>query len=476
MEDSRVRAVDEYIQTHREEIIADLVTLCKIPSVQTEAEEGMPFGKACDEMLTACGELYQKHGFPFKARRQKGYALSEYGDGEKTIGIFGHADVVPPNGEWILTSPFEPVIKDGCLIGRGVEDDKPAVIQALYAMKIIRDLDIPLQSRLSVFVGVTEETGMEDMENFVRSEPMPDCSFVPDAAYPFILGEKTITNFRMKLRKPWESVLSLEGGTCTNAVPGEASVKLPFSDAAYQTLSAELQENADISVTCTKREITVTARGITAHASTPEGSRNAIALLAKAMKNSGAISASDRELMKELERLTSDCYGAPFGIGFSDETFGKLTCVAGMARTENQKTELYFDCRFGTSSDADAIRKSVAEAAGEDMEMEWLSVSQGYCHKEDAPLTVAIKDVYAYFTHGSTEGKIMGGGTYARKLKNAFAIGTEPNDTRQNRLKLPAGHGECHQPDEQITVEGFLKGLKILLFMILAADDALCEK
>ncbi len=476
MEDSRVQAVDEYIQTHREEIIADLVTLCKIPSVQTEAEEGMPFGRACDEMLTVCGELYQKHGFSFRAERKKGYGMSEYGVGAKTIGIFGHADVVPPNGEWLLTSPFEPVIKDGCLIGRGVEDDKSAVIQALYAMKIIRDLGIPLQSRISVFVGVTEETGMQDMENFVQSEPMPDCSFVPDAAYPYILGEKTITNFRMKFRKPWKTVLSLEGGTCTNAVPGEASVKLPFSDAAYQTLSAELQGNADISVTCTGKEITVTARGITAHASTPEGSRNAIALLAKAMKQSEVISASDREIMEELEYLTSDCYGAPFGIESSDETFGKLTCIAGMAKTENQKTELYFDCRFGTSSDIDAVQKSVGKAAGENTEMEWISVSQGYCHKEDAPLTVAIKDVYAYFTHGNTDGKIMGGGTYARKLKNAFAIGTEPNDTRQNRLKLSAGHGECHQPDEQITAEGFLKGLKILLFMILAADEVLREK
>ena len=36
----------------------------------------------------------------------------EYGEGDETLGIFGHMDVVPAGDGW-ETDPYEPVIKDG---------------------------------------------------------------------------------------------------------------------------------------------------------------------------------------------------------------------------------------------------------------------------------------------------------------------------------------------------------------------------
>ena len=43
----------------------------------------------------------------------------------KTVLVYGHYDVMPvdPRGEW-RTEPFEPVIKDGRIWGRGADDDK----------------------------------------------------------------------------------------------------------------------------------------------------------------------------------------------------------------------------------------------------------------------------------------------------------------------------------------------------------------
>ena len=54
------------------------------------------------------------------------------------FGIIGHLDVVPVGDGWTF-EPFNPVISDGKLYGRGTTDDKGPVIGALYAMKAVMD-------------------------------------------------------------------------------------------------------------------------------------------------------------------------------------------------------------------------------------------------------------------------------------------------------------------------------------------------
>lgn len=56
---------------------------------------------------------------------------------------------------------------------------------------------------------------------------------------------------------------------------------------------------------------------------------------------------------------------------------------------------------------------------------------------------------------------INAGGTYGRKLKKAAEIGTTliwgaPGNT-------PSGHAGAHQPDECISIEGFLQALELTL-------------
>ena len=54
-----------------------------------------------------------------------------YGDGEKSIGIWSHLDVVPVGGYW-EHDPFEPVVEQGYMIARGCQDNKSSAVMALY--------------------------------------------------------------------------------------------------------------------------------------------------------------------------------------------------------------------------------------------------------------------------------------------------------------------------------------------------------
>ena len=106
------------------------------------------------------------------------------------VGILGHVDVVPAGDGW--THPaFGAEIHDGVLWGRGCLDDKGPVIMAVYALKAIRDLNLPIDRRIRVLFGSDEECGSSCVKYYVENGyEMPTIGFTPDAQFPAIFCEK----------------------------------------------------------------------------------------------------------------------------------------------------------------------------------------------------------------------------------------------------------------------------------------------
>ncbi|MBI2076972.1 MAG: M20 family metallo-hydrolase [Euryarchaeota archaeon] len=80
----------------------------------------------------------------------------------RALWIMSHIDVVPPGNEsdW-KTPPFEPVLKDGRLYGRGSEDDCQSLAAAFWAVKaILESGEKPTFDTNLLFVA-DEETGSE---------------------------------------------------------------------------------------------------------------------------------------------------------------------------------------------------------------------------------------------------------------------------------------------------------------------------
>lgn len=53
--------------------------------------------------------------------------------------VIGHLDVVPEGDGWSVP-PYEGVIKDGKIYGRGAIDDKGPTVAALYGMYVVKNL------------------------------------------------------------------------------------------------------------------------------------------------------------------------------------------------------------------------------------------------------------------------------------------------------------------------------------------------
>lgn len=86
-------------------------------------------------------------------------SLEGKGDGP-TLLLNGHVDVVPPGEEALWSHPpFEAVVEDGRLIGRGALDMKGPLMAGLFALKAVRDSGVGIRGTARLVSVVGEEDG-----------------------------------------------------------------------------------------------------------------------------------------------------------------------------------------------------------------------------------------------------------------------------------------------------------------------------
>ena len=436
--------VHNYVQTHKDEMINILKELVKIPSVRSAPEEGAPFGRACADVLEYVKSCWQKNGFDTEIHRDGGYLLSYYGDGAKSIGLFSHADVVSVSDDWVFAEPFSMIEKDGFLIGRGVMDDKASIVISLYCAKILKELNIPFNSKLVVFTGANEETGMADIKNYVNENTPPDFALVTDCAFPIYRGDKGILQLEAMSDTPFKEIEDFSGGSNINITLGQATAKINGNE--------------------------ITETGVSCHGALPKGSVNAGYLLAKKLCDENLLCKEDMEQMKLIKLLLEKYYGEIFGIDGEDKVFGKLTCSNGIIRTESGKPALTFDIRYGIDMDYETIKNKINKF----FKQNGWSVR---IIREKRPYVISENDVYlqkclkAYKEFCKTDTVptyINAGATYAGALPCAVETGTDLYNGKPEGM--PDGHGNAHQPDECINEKGFLDATELILHMILECD------
>lgn len=469
-----MRKMDEYISNHKDEIIADLFELVRIPSINGEPAEGAPFGAECAKMTDVTADMFEKAGFDTVVKKDLGYSLSYYGKGDKSIGLFSHTDVVTVDDQWQVCKPFEPIIKDGYIFGRGCNDDKSGVIQTLYAAKMIRDLELELNSRIVMYNGANEETGMQDIKSFVDNETMPDASLVPDGMYPCVYGERSMLKFDIISKKPFNTIRKFHGGESFNILLGKLEAEIVHTDELYAQLTELCKDNDRIDLSSDGTIISVIGTGVAKHIMEAEDGLNAAWVVSDVLSRCNAVDADDRKIMKFIASLLADANGTGFGLDHTDPDFGRLVCGNGIVRlTDDGRLKLTFDGRIGLSFGLEEVEKTVIETCGKDWEYICLRKSMGYLLDENDPKKIAIENVYASIS--GIEGKKgikIAAGTYARELKNALPLGTVAYYLAENR-EMPDGHGGVHQPDEMMHIGGFLEAIKILACCILEIDKVI---
>ena len=466
----------QWINDNKDRILQNWMDLIRIPSVRGEAAPKAPFGIECARAVKAGAALFEAAGFPTRINEDGGYALATYGNGENTIGIFGHSDVVPVSSGWLLTEPFEPIVKDGWLVGRGSSDNKSGVMIAHSLLSLFRDCGIPLKSKLLAYVGSNEESGMGDITAFVKNEKMPDFSLIPDSAFPCSLGEKGILRMWAECDTPLQTIRDFNGGDAFNTVLDKVTVTMNANAQLAKEIKEKIATNEAFTLSINEDgTIVLIAKGAAMHAAYPFGSVNAAVVAAKLLCECNCMNPTDKETLSTIVWMLESNYGENLGIKLEDD-FGHLTVANGMTAVENGKLRISLDIRYGTAMpgpELEARLDKVCKSKG--WQIIYMFNREGFSTPKDSPVPEIIINLCKELTGKEFKTFRMAGGTYARYLKNAFAVGKDAPVPGLDRISLglPNGHGGGHQKDEVCHIEGLYQAIRILAHTIIAYDETL---
>ena len=462
----------KFIDDNRDNIVEDLIRVCRIESVTQNDSDIKPFGQSCRTVVDYM--LMEGIEQGFKTANHEYYVGSiSYDIGaEKRIGILAHLDVVPAGEDWTITEPYNPIVKDGMLFGRGTGDDKSGAVAGLYIMQAFRELNIPIRNNIEVLLGTNEETGMKDMAYYTANYKAPDFTFVPDAGFPGAAGEFGRLRYVLTSRKKLsDDFVNMYAGSAFNIIPNKATVVLKKDTAIDYKSFPE-----DFTVRETEEGIEIVAPGVTTHAAGPERGVNAIHVLTNALMKVEGMKAEDRKIIEFIDNVNNDYYGSFLGIDNQDEVSGQTVSSGTVLKFNGGNISLLNDCRYCVTDNGDRLEKNVTEKADEwDYDTFVEEKTYGYALDVNGPIIQTINKVYQEFS-GHTDRQILigKGGTYAGTLPNAFSTGCIYRENwGETPDFLPAGHGGAHQPDEFIVIDDYIKGIKLLATMILAVDEIL---
>ena len=125
----------------------------------------------------------------------------------KRLWIVTHLDVVPAGEEslWTLTKPFQPLLRDNRVYGRGSEDNGQSLVASVYAVKALRRLGVKLKRSVALaFVSDEEQGSTFGIQHLIDRGLFgkADLVVVPDGGNgdgSFIeIAEKSILWFRVR--------------------------------------------------------------------------------------------------------------------------------------------------------------------------------------------------------------------------------------------------------------------------------------
>jgi succinyl-diaminopimelate desuccinylase len=452
------------VEKRKDELIHDTQQLLHIKSLLDEenATEDAPLGEGVREALQFMLDLGDKDGFVSKNVGNLAGHL-EFGEGEELLGILCHVDVVPEGDGW-TSDPFGAEIRDGKIYARGALDDKGPTMAAYYAMKIVKELNLPLSKRVRMIIGTDEESNWRCVDHYFEKEEMPTIGFAPDADFPIIYAEKGISDFdivqKANIQRQSEKsvqVVSFQSGRRYNMVPDFAKASLQMKDEQTKMvqefesfLSAhQLKGKCYIENGLCELEI----EGVSAHGMEPKNGKNAGLYLAQFLANQELDESSSPFFSLISEYLFNDSRGTNFGVHYRDDITGDLTINIGkLFYTIQDGGRLGVNLRYPVTNDMEKTKEILEKLLSEKgFSIENFTNSKPHHVDENDVLIQTLKKVYEEQTGEKAELISIGGGTYARSLKAGVAFGP----------LFPGREDIAHQKDEYMHIEDLLKATAI---------------
>lgn len=412
------------------------------PDTVSEAD---PFGIGVSRALNYIADLARNDLFEVNVYDNKVVEIL-YGKGKKNLTIMAHADVVPAGSGW-KDDPFKLVEKKGILYGRGVADDKGPLLASYYALKALRDEGYLGGYQIRFLVGGNEESGSLCMEHYFKTlkKKEPTYGFSPDSDFPLIFAEKGIITFEAYHKLSIPGLISISGGTASNAVIEKCDVKFELNNDWLNYIMKNFHRD-EASIKTVDDITTVTFYGRAAHGATPELGKNAgymaIAALADFSKNF---------YLQHLKKLYKDLDASGFKCDATSKDMGHNSSNVGLISFEDGMFTLTCNFRYVDTCNRDELIKTIKEANAP-FDVKIVGEAPLLFYPKDSPLIKTLMKAYQDETGDLVSKPLaIGGGTYAKETTNTVAFG----------MQFPGWESNMHSPSEMSKKEDLFKAMSV---------------
>lgn len=397
------------------------------------------------------------------------------------LGLVIHGDVQVAEADAWSFPPYEGRVADGHVLGRGSADDKGPLVQALLAMKALKESGLERTHTIRLLVGSEEESSATEMEEYLKDHAPPDYSLVLDSEFPVVVGEKAWDGLavfapiadRAGVKRPW-TVTALDAGLSGSIVPDRAEATLRWLEGTpnWEPLIAELRavkmpEGTRLVVSESGDVLRVTAHGKSAHSGVNlSGGRNALVALARALE--GRLPSGGADDLLHFARVAGqDLHGTGLGITDDDPIWGRYGVNVATLKAKDDdpaSVVLFINLRRippRNAAQSQAHLQSFVSRFNARTGAS-LTFSPELSYFADEPLVFdpnakivrRLMDIYSRATGvKNPKPAISGGGTYAKRLPNAIAFG----------MWFPGRPYPGHDVDEKISIADLQRGARVLV-------------
>jgi len=157
--------INDYIDKNQDRFINELFELLKQPSISTQGIGVPECAQLLKKQMEKVGITTTLYDTPLNpvVFGEITSSLSE-----KTLLIYGHYDVQPPEPfELWETPPFEPEIREGRIYARGSSDNKGQLFTAVKAVETLLSMMDELPCNVKIMFEGEEEIGSPNLDEFI---------------------------------------------------------------------------------------------------------------------------------------------------------------------------------------------------------------------------------------------------------------------------------------------------------------------
>ena len=225
----------------RDDYLQDYYSFLRFPSVSTDDKYKGKLEECARWLVNKLTTIGLKTQLVPTKRHPIVWARNKHKPGRRTVLIYGHYDVQPPDPLELWDSPpFEPVLKNGYVFARGSTDNKGQILAHILGIQETMEKDGDLPVNLNLVVEGEEEIGSGNLGGFLSENHealksdvavVSDTGMIEKGVPTLSYGLRGVTALEIKVTGPKMDLHSgIFGGAVQNPITALAQLLATIHD------------------------------------------------------------------------------------------------------------------------------------------------------------------------------------------------------------------------------------------------------